>query len=91
MGFFDRDVENGSDEMFDWNNDVKLDSFEWNNQLEFEQRMPEEDLGSEIDDEGDDIELELAGLDRFDLEMMDEDERRGALEDAGLDSDDFDF
>lgn len=91
MGFFDRDVENGSDEMFDWNNDVKLDSFEWNNQLEFGQRMPEEDLGSEIDDEGDDIELELAGLDRFDLEMMDEDERREALEDAGLDSDDFDF
>ncbi len=42
MGFFDRDVENGFDEMFD-------------------------------------------------LEMMDEDERREALEDAGLDPDDYDF
>ena len=30
-------------------------------------------------------ELEMAGLDRFDLEMMDEDERNATLEDAGLD------
>jgi hypothetical protein len=46
------------------------------------------DFGEESEDEDD--ELELAGLDRFDLEMMDEDERREALEDAGLDPDDFD-
>ena len=32
-----------------------------------------------------------AGLDRSELEFMDEDERREALEDAGLDPDDFDF
>ena len=38
-----------------------------------------------------DDELELAGLDREELEFMDEDERREALEDAGLDPDDFDF
>lgn len=44
------------------------------------------------DDEDDnDFDLDMAGLDRFDLEMMDEDERREALEDAGLDYDDFDF
>ena len=30
-------------------------------------------------------ELEMAGLDRFDLEMMDEDERNATMEDAGLD------
>jgi hypothetical protein len=49
----------------------------------------EGDFGEKSEDEDD--ELELAGLDRFDLEMMDEDERRKTLEDAGLDPDDFDF
>ncbi len=39
------------------------------------------------DDELD--ELESAGLDRDALEFMDDDERRQALEDAGLDPDDF--
>ncbi len=34
--------------------------------------------------------MESVGLDRFELEMMDEDERREALEDAGLDPDDYD-
>lgn len=32
-----------------------------------------------------------AGLDLFDLELMDDDERAEVLEDAGLDPDDFDF
>ena len=36
-----------------------------------------------------DDELEMAGLSRDDLEMMDPDERREALEDAGFDADDF--
>ena len=36
-------------------------------------------------------ELIMSGLDRDELEMMDEDERREALEDAGFDVDDFDF
>ena len=35
-------------------------------------------------------ELEMAGLDVDELEYMDEDERREALEDAGLDPDDYD-
>ncbi len=37
-----------------------------------------------------DEELGSVGLDRFELELMDEDERREALEDAGLDPDDYD-
>ena len=51
------------------------------------------DAGDFSDDEVDDSddELEMAGLDRSELEFMDEDERREALEDAGLDPDDFDF
>lgn len=48
------------------------------------------DAGDFESDDADD-ELEMAGLDRFDLELMDEDERREVLEDAGLDPDDYDF
>ena len=96
MGFFDRDVKNSFDRMFDWNDDGKLDSFEQANQFEFEQRMLEEDSvdddeDDDEDDDDDDLDLYLAGLDRFDLEMMDEDERREAVEDAGLDPGDYDF
>lgn len=96
MGFFDRDVKNSFDRMFDWNDDGKLDSFEQANQFEFEQRMLEEDSvdddeDDDEEDDDDDLDLDLAGLDRFDLEMMDEDERREALEDAGLDPGDYDF
>ena len=92
MGFFDRDVKNSFDRMFDWNDDGKLNSFEQANQFEFEQRMLEEDsVDDDEDDDDDDLDLDLAGLDRFDLEMMDEDERHEALEDAGLDPGDYDF
>ena len=36
-------------------------------------------------------EWEIAGLDTMELSMMDEAERREAIEDAGLDPDDYDF
>ena len=36
-------------------------------------------------------ELEIAGLDTMELTMMDEAERREAIEDTGLDPDDYDF
>lgn len=42
-----------------------------------------------LEEEGDD-ELDLYGLDRDELEMMDEDERRETLEEAGLNPDDYD-
>lgn len=46
----------------------------------------------EVDEEQElEDELIMSGLDRDELEMMDEDERREALEDAGFDVDDFDF
>lgn len=46
-----------------------------------------------MEDESDDIEYSLAleGVDLDDLEDMSEEERHEVLEDAGLDSDDFDF
>lgn len=36
-------------------------------------------------------ELEEAGLDFLELECMDEEERREAIEDAGFDPDDYNF
>lgn len=43
------------------------------------------------DDSDVQTELELSGLDPNELELMDADERREALEDAGLDPDEYDF
>lgn len=89
MGFFDRDVENGFDRMFDFNRDGELDRMEQAMQYDY----IDSEICSDDSDEDDELdeELEMAGLDRFDLELMDEDERREALEDAGLDPDDYDF
>ena len=43
----------------------------------------------DLEDEDDEDILELYGLDRDELDMMDEDERREALEEVGLDPDDY--
>ena len=50
------------------------------------------DFGEEVDeDEEKEDDLMYAGLGRVDLEMMEPEERREALEEAGLDLDDYDF
>lgn len=82
MGFWDRDVENSFDSLFDMNRDGVLDPAEQAFHLDFITRQMEEDDRSDDDDE-DEIDLD-------ELEFMDEDERREALEDAGYDPDDFD-
>ena len=77
---------------FDLNRDGKIDGAEWAfiNDTFFENNNGISS-GSSIDEDDDVLdEIELAGLDRDELEFMDEDERRQALEDAGLDADDFD-
>ena len=78
--------------LFDFNHDGKLDSFERTMDfMAFNELMSEsEDL---CDGENEDLvdEIESAGLDYDELSFMDEDERREALEDAGLDPDDYDF
>ncbi len=75
---------------FDLNNDGHIDAGEWAfiNDTVFK----EDDESSDFDEEEDELEdeLEMAGLSKDDLEMMDPDERREALEDAGFDADDFD-
>ena len=73
-------------DMFDFNHDGELDSFERAAEFQFLDEISKED---EDEDEFD--ELETTGLDMDELEFMDEDERREALEDAGLDPDDYDF
>lgn len=95
MGFFDRDI-------FDFNGDGKIDAFEAEVELQMMAGSREEAIaltgddsfytGSDGLEEDDELvdELEMAGLDIDELADMDEDERREAIEDAGLDPDDYD-
>ncbi len=66
-------------DLFDINKDGKLDIFEQAADFAAFQHMMKES------------ELEDNGLDANELEFMDDDERREAIEDAGLDPDDYDF
>lgn len=81
MGFWDRDIENSFDRMFDYNRDGHLDMFEQAMQFEFLEDETRSMAGDVVDDS-----------DSFDDEFdyMDEDERREALEEAGMDPDDYD-
>lgn len=88
------------DTAFDLNHDGEIDSSEW---AFINETVFSEDSVSDIDDDDDDeldddllddVEDMLKDNDEFgltmdELEMMDEDERRDALEDAGFDVDDF--
>ena len=86
MGLFDLDDD--YDSTFDFDGDGELNAFENFEAMEFRTSSCEDDEEEEKDVE--DI-LALHGLDLNELKDMDEDERREALEDAGLDPDDFDF
>lgn len=95
MGFFDRPL-------FDFNGDGKVDGFETYVGLQMMAGSRQESIALTGDDAfytgsdtiGDDNELvdelEMAGLVIDGLADMDEDERREAIEDAGLDPDDYD-
>ena len=93
MGFFDRPL-------FDFNGDGQTDFMEWSigMQMTVSSRQEAIDLtgddtfylGTDSLEDEDEDDLELYGLDRDELDMMDEDERREALEEAGLDPDDYD-
>ena len=81
------DVLGGVGDTFDFDGDGHLNGAEFGIAMEV---LSEEDSDEYEDDDDLDDELDEAGLDRFELEMMDEDERREVLEDAGLDPDDYD-
>ena len=95
MGFYDRDL-------FDFNGDRKIDAFEAEAELQMMAGSREEAIALRGDDAfytgSDDLEeddklvdeLEMVGLDIDELADMDEDERREALEDVGLNPDDYD-
>ena len=83
MGFWDMDVDNSFDGLFDLNRDGMLDLAEQTYQLDYLEREMRED--DDLDEEDDDLDE----LDLDELEFMDEDERREALEEAGYDPDDF--
>lgn len=72
--------------LFDFNNDGKLDTFEQAADFGMFMHMMDESEKQQKADE-----ISVAGLDLDDLEFMDDDERREAMEDVGLDPDDFDF
>ena len=74
---------------FDLDRDGHIDAGEWS--LINDTLFSDDTRRSSIDEDDDfEDELDMAGLDRDELEMMDPEERREALEDAGLDADDFD-
>lgn len=95
MGSFDRPL-------FDYNGDGKVDGFETYVGLQIMASSRQEAIALTGDDafytRRDDLEkddelideLEMAGLDLDEIADMDADERREALEDAGLDPDDYD-
>lgn len=66
-------------DLFDFNNDGKLDMFEQAADFAAFQQMIKQ------------ADLEESGLASNELEFMSDDERREVLEDAGLDPDDYDF
>ena len=96
MGFFDGDI-------FDFNGDGKTDAFEAEIELQMMASSRQEAIaltgddafytGSDDLEEDDELadELGMVGLDLDELADMDEDERREALEDGGLDPDDYEF
>ena len=88
------------DDLFDFNHDGKMDGLEVAAELAYMKRLQSASdetkdslwLEEEDDSFADEMdELEEAGLDIMELEMMEEEERREVIEDAGLDPDDYDF
>lgn len=92
--------------LFDFNHDGKMSSFEKAAEIGFLHHIMESDKkdaeshtssfgGSAFsisdDHEDQSLDLMVAGLDEFELSLMDEDERHTALEDAGLDPDQFGY
>ena len=88
------------DDLFDFDHDGKMDGLEVAAEMDYMKRLQSDSDESKdslwLEEEDDSFtdemdELEEAGLDTMELEMMQEEERREAIEDAGLDPDDYDF
>lgn len=93
--------------LFDFNRDGKMSSFEKAAEIGFLHHIMESEKkdvesrtpsfggsvfsSSDDDHEDQSLDLMVAGLDEFELSLMDDDSRRTALEDAGLDPDQFGY
>lgn len=87
--------------MFDFNRDGEMSIFERTAEFAFVSDLMKEEAkeaaaAEELEEsiaeyEEKVLELEMEGLDIDELEFMDELERREAIENAGLDPDDYDF
>ena len=95
-----RDMFGPYDDLFDFDHDGKMDGLEVAAEMDYMKRLQSDSDESKdslwLEEEDDSFtdemdELEEAGLDTMELEMMEEEERREAIEDAGLDPDDYDF
>lgn len=73
---------------FDFDGDGKLNTYEYS--IMDDIVFGHDDSNSDEEEEEED-DFTCVGLDRTELEYMEEDERREAIEDAGLDPDDYDF
>lgn len=80
-GFWNRDVENSFDRMFDYNRDGYLDMFEQAIQYEFLEGKMKSTAG-DVD--------ESDSFDEDGFDYMDDEERWEALEKAGVDPDEYD-
>ncbi len=95
LDFMEKDVENSFDEMYDWDRDGKLNPAEQCDQAEYEVHHTDAIYDEEeaefdpMDSFEQEVVLSQNGLDMDELEMMDPEERRDALEYAGFDPDDF--
>lgn len=73
----------------DLNGDGEVDLMEQEFTFEVFSSCTSDSSDEENDEEDADELLASVGLDRYDLEAMEEEERREALEDAGIDPDDW--
>ena len=85
--------------MFDFTGDGETDFMEWSVGMQMTASSRREAIKLTGEDtfypgndtlEEDEEDLELDELDQDELAMMDDEDRRAALEDAGLDPDDYD-
>ena len=88
MGFWDDKVDNPIDSMFDFDRDGELNSTEKAMELDFLSGGNSSNIFLNDDDLYQD--LSFTGITKDEFELMDDDEKREALEDAGIDVDDYD-
>lgn len=88
MGFWDDKVDNPIDKMFDFDRDGELNPIE--KAMEFDFLSGGTSSNISINDDNLYQDLSFTGITKDEFELMDDDEKREALEDAGIDLDDYD-